>query len=48
MALDGTLITIWPSIKEAHRHGYGMGNVWACCNKKKGFKTYKGYIWEYV
>lgn len=43
---DGQLIKIWPSIREAKRNGFNMGNIWSCCQGK--IKTHGGFIWQYI
>lgn len=45
---NGELILTFPSINEAHRQGFKKGNVCACCNGVKSYKTYKGYEWRYI
>lgn len=42
---NGNIITIWPSISEAGKNGFSIGNIWSCCNNK--IKTYKGCLWTY-
>lgn len=46
LSLDGTLITIWPSMAEAGRNGFNQCNIVSCCNGVQ--KTHKGYKWEYL
>jgi len=46
LSLDGALIAIWPSIKEAARNGFNQGHICSCCNNKK--KAHKGYLWAYL
>ncbi len=46
MNLDGTLVTIWPSINEAQRNGFDTSGVWGCCNGK--YSKYKGFKWAYL
>lgn len=41
----GELVREYPSIKEAVRNGFDLGNVCACCRGER--KTHKGYIWRY-
>lgn len=42
------LINIFSSCHEAARQtGYLRSGIAHSCNKKRGFKTYKGYVWEY-
>lgn len=43
---DGKLVLSFPSTQEAHRQGFGQGNVVNCCRGK--MKTYKGYEWRYL
>lgn len=45
LALDGTLIAIWPSINEIGRNGFIQQAVCACCQGKR--KTHNGFIWKY-
>ena len=45
--LDGELVKIWLSTMECGRNGFTQSAVSACCNGKKYYKTYKGYIWSY-
>lgn len=40
------LVLVFPSTREAHRQGFGQGNVVNCCLGK--MKTYKGYTWKYL
>lgn len=47
--LDGVLVAIYPSAKEAARQtGYSQGNISGCCRGDYGFKTPYGYIWKYL
>ena len=39
------LVKIWPSAKEAGRHGFSQGNISACCRGE--YKQYRNYIWKY-
>lgn len=48
IALDGTVVHIWPSIKAATKAGYGESNISRCCNNKSWYKTHKGYKWQYA
>ena len=43
--LDGNLVKIWESTREAGRHGYHSGHVSDCCVGR--CKTHKNYIWKY-
>lgn len=45
--LDGKLVKIWKSAKEAGRNGFDAPTIINCCNHKKNTKTHKGYIWSY-
>jgi hypothetical protein len=48
--LNNQLIKIWPSATDAVKH-FGQtstGSLVAVCNKRKWFKTYKGFKWEYA
>ena len=45
--LDGRLIKIWPSAREAERQiGVSQGGIWGAANGK--YKQAYGYIWKYV
>lgn len=44
--LDGVLVRVWPSIKEAQRNGFNQGGIWSCCHGK--CKQYKGFLWSYT
>ena len=50
----GTLIktgevTVFDSITQASQYtGASMGNITKCCKKEKGYKSAKGYRWEYL
>lgn len=46
MALDGKLITIWSSVKEAKKEGYNDRAIYLVCQEKR--KTHKGYLWAYL
>lgn len=43
--LEGELVKIWESAREAQRNGYDHSAIAACCKGK--FKQYKGYRWSY-
>lgn len=43
---DGKLIKIWPSMIEADRNDFNMGNICSCCQGKR--KTHGGFIWQYI
>lgn len=45
MDLNGNIIKIWPSLAEAGRNGFSVGNIWSCCIGKR--KTTGGYQWSY-
>lgn len=45
--LNGELVKIWTSLKECTYNGFCRRSIWACCNKKKYYKTYKGYRWSF-
>ena len=40
----GELVSIWSSMHEAERHGYGRKEILKCCNGK--MKTHKGSQWS--
>lgn len=42
---DDNVVKVWPSMREAQRHGFYEGNVWSCC--KGIYRQYKGYQWKY-
>lgn len=44
--LDGVLVRVWPSIREAERNGFNQGGIWYCCHGK--YKQYKGFLWSYT
>lgn len=46
MTLDGTLITIWPSLAEAEKNGFSHGDISLCCNGKR--KSHKGFLWDFA
>lgn len=45
--LQGKLVKIWKSTKEAGRNGFDSPTICNCCNYKKNTKIHKGYIWSY-
>lgn len=46
--LNGNIIKIYPSAKEAHRQtGIPASNISACRNKYKEHKTAGGFIWDF-
>lgn len=46
--LNGNIIKIYPSAKEAHRQtGIHASNISACRNKYKEHKTAGGFIWDF-
>lgn len=42
----GKLIKIWPSMMDAARQGFNVGNICLCCQGKR--KTHGGFIWRYI
>ena len=46
MTLDGQLITIWPSTREAERNGFSSDCIGRCCLGKQ--QTHRGYLWAYL
>lgn len=46
MDLENHVIKIWPSVNEAGRNGFNIGNISACCLGKR--KTTGGYQWSYL
>ncbi len=45
-SLNGELIKVWPSAREAGRHGFDSSRVSAC--RIGIIKTSKGFIWRYI
>lgn len=43
--LNGKLIRVWSSTKEAGRHGYRSGCISLCCNGKRW--SHNGYEWRW-
>lgn len=43
--LSGNLIRTFPSMSEAHRHGFHAGHISLVCQGKQ--KQHKGFIWKY-
>lgn len=41
----GEFLKEYPSLQEAGRNGFNIGNICACCRGER--KTHKGYIWKY-
>lgn len=46
--LNGELKFTFSSTREAGRNGFDQGAVCNCCRGVKGYKTYKGYEWEFL
>jgi hypothetical protein len=46
MTLDGILITIWPSAREAKKNGYSYNSIVNCCLGRQ--QTHQGYKWKYL
>lgn len=44
--LEGNLINVWSSAREAGRNGFDQSHVSACCRGVK--QTHKGYRWQYL
>lgn len=44
--LDGVLVHVWHSVKEAGRNGFSQGCISMCCNGKRKF--HKGFLWSYT
>lgn len=44
--LDGNLVRVWASTREAERHGYRHSGISMAANGSR--PHYKGYTWEYV
>lgn len=45
MDLNGNILKIFRSFKEAKRNGFNMADIYLCCQGKR--KTHKGYKWKY-
>jgi group I intron endonuclease len=45
--LDGEVIKIWDSIKDAQKY-LQIKHISEVCKKKKHYKTAGGYVWEYI
>lgn len=45
-SLDGELIKIYNSLREAESDGFNSGNISKCCNNI--YKTYKNYVWKFM
>lgn len=45
---QGNVVVTFSSTQEAGRNGYCSGNISACCNGKKHFKTCRGLTWKYL
>lgn len=46
--LNMNLVKVWPSTMEIQRQlKYENSAICGCCNKRRSYKTYKGYIWSY-
>lgn len=45
-SLEGKLLQVYNSTKEAQRNGFSSGHISECCNGKR--KKYKNYIWKYL
>ena len=46
--LDGNLIKVWESTKEAGRNGFDQSRIAELCRGSKRRKTHKGFIWKYA
>ena len=44
---DRKLVKIWNSFSDIEKEGYTRNQVNTICNKRRGKKTHKGYIWTY-
>lgn len=42
--LNGNLVKVWNSAREADRHGFNRRSVYRCCDGE--IKSFKGYIWS--
>lgn len=45
--LNRNLIKVWENFSEIEKAGFNRAQVNTICNKRKGKKTHKGYIWAY-
>ena len=45
--LDGELVAVFPSLQEAHRHGYAASNICRCANGHPKYSHAYGYVWRY-
>ena len=45
--LDGEIVKVWESIKEAERNGFDKTMIIRCCKHKKYCHTHKGFKWKY-
>jgi len=43
--LNGRLVKVWDSVRNAKSEGFDSSSISRCCNGK--YKQYKGYIWKY-
>lgn len=43
---NNELVLSFPSLMEAQRNGFNIGNISECCNGKR--KTHKGFEWRYL
>lgn len=43
---NNELVLSFPSLMEAQRNGFNIGNISECCNGKR--KTHKGFEWRYI
>ena len=51
LTLDGKLVNVYKSSKEAERGGFNQGNIIQCCKNKfnrEDNNIYKGYKWQYL
>lgn len=48
MTIDGKTIKIYSSITDTGKDGFTPSHISKCCQKKYGFKTHKGFRWEYA
>lgn len=46
--LNGNFVKEWGSVNQIMREaGYRASAIFCCCNKRPGYKTAFGYLWEY-
>lgn len=46
--LNGELVSVYPSLQEAGRHGFYASNICKCANGDPKYAHAHGYVWKYV